>query len=176
MENTLIIAILSPLLITIGGLITWFIKSRKDDTLLSEEKSRDFKIKTYEELLEPFITVFTFTLTEKEKQSGIDKLKSLEYRKASFNLMTFGSDEVVKSFNKIMQAFFTINANDFKDSGNGEGSEEYALIMLTLISDWLLNIRKDLYTEKTKLKRSEMLEFMINDIKKFEERINHKKI
>ncbi|MEO8233961.1 MAG: hypothetical protein ABI549_00980 [Flavobacterium sp.] len=121
-------------------------------------------------MLEQFITVFTFTLTEKQKQTGIDKLKTLEYRKSSFNLMTFGSDEVVKSFNKIMQAFYTIDASQFEDD------EEYALIMLTLISDLLLNIRKDLYTKKTKLKRSEMLEFMINDIKKYEEKINIKKV
>lgn len=170
MENTLILAIASPILITIGGLITWFVKSKKDDVLLSEEKSREFKIKTYEELLEPFITVFTFALPEKEKQIGINKLTSLEYRKAGFNLMTFGSDDVVKSYNKIMQAFFTINAKDFSDD------EEYAIIMLSLISDLLLNIRKDLYTKKTKLKRSEMLEPMINDIKKYEEKINNRKI
>jgi len=170
MEKTIILSTLGPILITIGGLLTWFIKSKKDDLLLSEEKSRESKMKTYEELLEPFITVFTFTLTEKQKQIGIDKLKTLEYRKSSFNLMTFGSDEVVKSFNKIMQAFYTIDANQFEDD------EEYALIMLTLISDLLLNIRKDLYTKKTKLKRSEMLEFMINDIQKYGERINIRKV
>ncbi len=98
--------------------------------------------------MEPFITVFTFTLSEKQKQIGIDKLKSLQYRKASTNMMTLSSDEAVKSFNKIMQSFFTINASDFDDYENSNGSEEYALIMLTLISDWLLNIRKDLYTKK----------------------------
>lgn len=169
MENTIILAIASPILITVGGLVTWFIKSKKDDFLLAEEKSREFKIKTYEELLEPFITVFTFALPEKEKQIGINKLTSLEYRKAGFNLMTFGSDDVVRSYNKIMQAFFTIDSKD-KDA------EEYAIIMLSLISDLLLNIRKDLYTKKTKLKRSEMLEPMINDIKKYEEIINNRKL
>lgn len=170
MDKTLIVAISSPILLTIGGLITWFIKSKKDDLLLSEDKSREFKIKTYEELLEPFITVFTFAMPEEEKQIGIEKIKSLEYRKAGFNLMTFGSDDVVKSYNKIMQAFFNIKISDFEDE------EEYALIMLTLISDLLLNIRKDLYTKKTNLKRSEMLEPMITEIKKFEDKINSKKI
>ncbi|WP_395054352.1 hypothetical protein [Flavobacterium sp.] len=170
MDKTFILAIASPIFITIGGLLTWFIKSKKDDILLSEEKSREFKIKTYEELLEPFITVFTFALPEEEKQIGIKKLSSLEYRKSGFNLMTFGSDEVVKSYNKIMQAFFTLNTKDFTDDA------EYAIIMLSLISDLLLNIRKDLYTKKTKLKRSEMLEPMITDIKKYEEIINNRKL
>ena len=170
MDKTLIIAFASPILLTIGGLITWFVKSKKDDLLLSEEKSREFKIKTYEVLLEPFITVFAFAIPAEEKQIGIDKIKSLEYRKAGFNLMTFGSDDVVRSFNKIMQAFFSIKITDFEDE------EEYALIMLTLISDLLLNIRKDLYTKKTDLMRSEMLESMITDIKKFEVMINNKKL
>lgn len=170
MDKTLIIGLISPILITIGGLITWLIKSKKDDLLLSEEKSREFKIKTYEELLEPFITVFAFAIPEKEKQIGINKIKSLQYRKASFNLMTFGSDDVVKSYNKIMQAFFSIKAEDFSDE------EEYPILMLTLISDLLLNIRKDLYLKKTDLTRSEMLEAMITDIKKYEDRINSKKL
>ncbi len=170
MDKTLIIALISPILITIGGLITWLIKSKKDDLLLSEERSREFKIKTYEELLEPFITVFAFAIPEKEKQIGINKIKSLQYRKASFNLMTFGSDDVVKSYNKIMQAFFSVKAEDFSDE------EEYPILMLTLISDLLLNIRKDLYLKKTDLMRSEMLEAMITDIKKYENIINSKKL
>jgi hypothetical protein len=168
MNSTLIIALLSPLLLTFGGLITWFFKSKREDILLAEEKTRDFKVKTYETLLEPFIIVFTFTLNEKEKQKGINKLLSLDYRKAAFNLTTFGSDEVVKSYNRIMQAFFNIKSEDFADD-----DEEYAVIMLTHLSDLLLNIRKDLYTKKTDLKRSEMLAFMINDIEKHQYRINN---
>lgn len=171
MDNTLIIAILSPVLITVGGLITWFFKSKREDTLIAEEKTREFKIKTYETLLEPFITVFTFTLKENQKQKGINKLLSLEYRKAAFNLTTFGSDEVVKSYNKIMQAFFNIKSEDYEND-----DEEYAVIMLTYLSDLLLNIRKDLYTKKTNLERSEMLAFMINDIEKHKNRIDNEKI
>lgn len=169
MDKTLIIALISPILITIGGLITWFFKSKREDILLAEEKTRDFKIKTYETLLEPFIVVLTFTLRENQKQKGVNKLLSLEYRKAAFNLNTFGSDEVVKSYNLLTQAFFKIKPEDFEDD------EEYAIVMLTYLSDLLLNIRKDLYTKKTNLKRSEMLEFMINDIEKHEFRINNTK-
>lgn len=171
MNSTIIIAVLGPILLTTGGLITWFFKSKREDTLIAEEKTREFKIKTYETLLEPFITVFTFTLNENQKQKGINKLLSLDYRKAAFNLTTFGSDEVVKSYNNIMQAFFNIKSEDFADD-----DEEYAIIMLTYLSDLLLNIRKDLYTKKTDLVRSEMLAFMINDIDKHQHRINNEKI
>jgi len=171
MNSTIIIAVLGPILLTTGGLITWFFKSKREDTLIAEEKTREFKIKTYETLLEPFITVFTFTLNDNQKQKGINKLLSLDYRKAAFNLTTFGSDEVVKSYNNIMQAFFNIKSEDFADD-----DEEYAIIMLTYLSDLLLNIRKDLYTKKTDLVRSEMLAFMINDIDKHQHRINNEKI
>lgn len=168
MNTTLIVAILSPLLLTIGGLITWFFKSKKEEVLLAEEKTREFKIKTYETLLEPFIITFTFTLKENQKQKGIQKLHSLDYRKAAFNLTTFGSDDVVKSYNKLMQAFFNVRIEDYDEDDEG-----YAVLMLTLISDLLLNIRKDLYTDRTNLKRSELLEFMISDIEKQRTKIDN---
>ena len=165
-DKTLIVAILSPTIITIGGLITWYLKSKREDVIIAEEKTRNFKIKTYETLLEPFITVFTFTLSDKMKEKGINKLLSLEYRKAAFNLMTFGSDEVVKSYNQLMQAFYKLNLESFEED------EEYAIIMLSCFSDLMLNIRKDLYTKHTDLKRSEMIEFMITDIEKYKSKIN----
>lgn len=170
MDNALIIAIISPVLITIGGLFTWFLKSKREDILLADEKTREFKLKTYESLLEPFYILFTFNLSQKEKDKGVNKMLSVEYRKAAFNLMTFGSDDVVKSYNKLMQAFFNIKSEDFQDDGN-----EYAVIMLSALSDLLLNIRKDIYTKRTKLKRSELLEFMITDITKHQNRINQKR-
>lgn len=165
MDKTLIIAILGPILLTFGGIITWLLKSKREDVLLSEERTREFKIKTYEALLEPFVTVFTFTLKDYQKQKGINKLLTLEYRKAAFNLMTFGSDEVVQSYNKIMQTFYNLDANEL-------GDQEYAEIMLAVFSEFLLNIRKDLYTRKTNLKRSELVEFMLNDIETYRDNID----
>ena len=99
MNQTLIIAILSPILITIGGIISWMIKSKKEEVLNAEAKSREFKIETYKTLLEPFIATLTFTLPEKVKQKEINKLTTLEYKKTVFDLTTFGSDESIKIFN-----------------------------------------------------------------------------
>ena len=79
MNQTLIIAILSPILLTVGGIISWIIKSKKEEVINSEAKSREFKIETYKILLEPFIASMTFTLSEKVKQREINKLKTLEY-------------------------------------------------------------------------------------------------
>jgi len=169
MNQTLIIAILTPILLTIGGIISWALKSKKEESLNSEAKSREYKIETYKLLLEPFIATFTFTLSEKIKQREVNKLTTLEYKKAVFDLTTFGSDEAIKIFNKIMQTFF--HSDEYKDE-SGEYTPEYGNRLIALISEFLLQIRKDLHSKKTKLKRSEMLEFMITDMEKTKDIIN----
>lgn len=173
MNQTLIIAVLSPILLTVGGIISWIIKSKKEDVLNSEAKSREFKIETYKILLEPFIATMTFTLTEKVKQREINKLTTLEYKKAVFDLTTFGSDKAIQIFNKIMQTFF--HSDIYKDE-NGEYTSDYGNRLIALLSELLLQIRKDLYTKKTKLKRSEMLEFMITDMEQTKDIINEMKL
>jgi len=60
-----------------------------------------------------------------------------------------------------MQTFF--HSDEYKDE-NGEYNNEYGIRLLALISEFLLQVRKDIYTKKTKLKRSDMIEFMITDI------------
>gem|GEM_PF-4429448 len=71
-----------------------------------------------------------------------------------------------------MQTFF--HSDIYKDE-NGEYTPEYGNRLIALISELLLQIRKDLYTKKTNLKRSEMLEFMITDMDKTERIINNMK-
>jgi hypothetical protein len=44
--------------------------------------------------------------------------------------------------------------------------------LLRLFTDLILNIRKDLYSKKTKLKRSEVLEFTLTDIEKYRKSID----
>ena len=71
-----------------------------------------------------------------------------------------------------MQTFF--HADDYKDE-NGNYTSEYGNRLIALISEFLLQIRKDLYSKRTKLKRSEMLEFMVTDMKMTEHVINDMK-
>lgn len=161
MDNGLLIAIVSPILLTVGGLVTWIIKAKREELLTQEEKSRDFRIKTYETLLEPYIGLFTFNLPDHKKDKEIQKIGSIEYKKAAFNLTTFGSDEVVKAFNKLMQSFYHKKSDDY------ENKNDWGIMMLTVFSDFLLAIRRDLYTKNTKLKRSQLVEFMITDIEDY---------
>lgn len=67
MGETTIIAILTPILLTTGGIISWLIKAKREESINEEAKSREFKISTYKKLLEPFIASLTFTISEKER-------------------------------------------------------------------------------------------------------------
>jgi hypothetical protein len=105
-------------------------------------------------------------LPDKLKDKEIQKITTLEYKKAAFNLTTFGSDEVVKSFNKLMQSFYHVKVDQF------ENKDDFGVLMLKVFSDFLLSIRKDLYSKNTKLKRSEVVEFMITDINNYRKTID----
>jgi hypothetical protein len=154
MKDTVLIAVLSPILITIGGIITWFLKSRKESLQLIEERSRDNRMKTYKEILDPFIVLITPTAHQAEKTKATNTITSTNYKKAAFDLITFGSDETVRCYNSMMQYAFDTENND-------------TVKLLRLFTDLILNIRKDLYNKKTKLKRSEVLEFTLTDIDKY---------
>lgn len=164
MNTTIVIAILSPILLTTGGIISWLIKAKREELQNSEAMSREFKIATYKTLLEPFIATLTFTISQKDKDKEISKIKTLAYKKAIFDMTTFGSDEVVKMFSQIMQTFF--------HSDKHIEDEQYGIRLVAQISELLLQIRKDVYSSKTDLKRSDMIEFMLTDIEETRDSIN----
>ena len=90
----------------IGGLISWFLKTRKEDLRTIEERALERRIETYNTILHPLIVMFSNRTNEKEKSKAINEIGSITYRKAAFNLMTFGSDEMVNSYNDMMQSFY----------------------------------------------------------------------
>jgi hypothetical protein len=81
MDNGLLVAIISSIFLTIGDLVTWIVKAKREELLTQEEKSRDFRIKTYEISLEPHIGLFTFTLPGHKKDKEIQKLQALSIEK-----------------------------------------------------------------------------------------------
>lgn len=172
MENSLLIAILSPVLITCGGLISWFLKSKKDELINAEERAREFKINTYRKLLEPFIAAFTVSISDEERNREIEKLQSLEYKRAIVDLTTFGSDQTLKTFNKIIQSFY--QSDEYRT--DPETWDKYTVKLLALISEFLLEIRRDVYSKKTRLVRSELIESILKDIDQYKTRINAAKI
>jgi hypothetical protein len=81
-------------------------------------------------------------------------------------LTTFGLDEVVKAFNKLMQSFYHNKSEDYQNKN------DWGIIMLAVFNDFLLAIRRDLYSKNTKLKRSQLVEFMITDIQYYRKTVD----
>ena len=151
---TLIIGLGSPLLVFLGGLITWFIKTRSEELKAIEERAIEKRIEIYTIILDPLIVLLSKNTDKKIKESSIKKINSVEYKKASFNLITYGSDDLVISYNEMMQGFYKYESN----KNPKETMKRFALFILA--------IRKDIYNKNTKLKEWDMLKFLITDIEK----------
>ncbi len=156
MTDSILITAISPFLLILGGLISWVLKSRKESLQLAEERSREKRLETYKIILDPYIVMTTPTAKQSEKDKALGKITTVDYKRASFDLVTFGSDDTVRSYNKLMQHFFSSSHTETEDSS------KHAVLLY--FSELVLNIRKDLYSKRTRLKRSETIEFTINDI------------
>lgn len=152
--------ILGPsLLIIIGGIITWFIKSRIEELRATEERLQDQRRKIYLEILDPYIRLFTELKSKGPIQAPVQafkKITSYEYRKTAFNLNLFGSDNVVRAYNALMQHTY-----EAESTGKQNPRE-----MMRLWGNLLLEIRKSIGNKKTKLDEFDMLRAMIKDIDK----------
>lgn len=153
--TTIITVLGAPLLVFIGGLVSWFLKTRKEDLQAIEERALERRIETYNTILHPLIVMFASKSNQKEKDKAVGEIGSVPYRKAAFNLMTFGSDDLVNSYNEMMQSFYKNEA------------ESNPKLTIKKFANFLLSIRKDVYNKNTKLKEWDMLKFMITDIEKF---------
>lgn len=151
---TLITALGAPFLVLIGGLITWFFKSRKEELQAIEERALERRIETYNTILHPLIVMFANKSNQKMKDKAIAEIGSVNYRKAGFNLITFGSDEMVTAYNNMMQSFYK------------NETETDPKKTMKKFAQFLLSVRKDVYNKNTKLKDWDMLKFMITDIEK----------
>jgi hypothetical protein len=142
----------------------------RDEARELEEKLREYRADIYDEILEPFVILFT-------KDEGLPKVKdfrgktnadvavakalSLEYRQAAFKFLLVGSDRVIRAYNNLMQFFYTQEGK--------QTTEEITKDMMTLLGIFLLEIRKSVGNEATGLHHFEMLEFLIKDVRKYQE-------
>ena len=85
-------------------------------------------------------------------------MRSSEYRKTGFDLMLVASDNVARSYVNLMK--YTYDAENDPDR---EPSK-----MMGLFAQLLLEIRKSVGNEKTKLEKKEMLQWLIKDSDKLQ--------
>ena len=146
-------AIGPSLLMVFGGLIVWLIKSRVEELRAAEERLTEARRRVYTENSDPYVTLFTGIRGEGQ-QKAIKTITSRDYRKTAFELSLFGSDDVVRAYNRVMQHAFQA-----EKSGKGD-----AQALMRLWGSLLLEIRRSLGNRKTGLTEFDMLAGMISDI------------
>lgn len=149
-------ALVPSLLMIVGGIITWLLKSRVEELRAAEENLRETRTQTYWDILEPYILLFSDT--SKKNIEGVQKtITSLQYKKTAFQLCLLGSDNVVRAYNAMLQHTYKAERTRNQDSKE----------LMRLWGALLIEIRKSLGNKKTKLKEVDMLRGMIKDIDDF---------
>lgn len=149
--------ILPTLLVVAAGFITWFLKDKSEKLKFQREKLIEEKRLNYEKILEPIIRVLAGVKNKVEMDKALKQIQSFDYKKSAFQLMLFGSDNVVNAYNDYFQYLYKNESN----------LDPYK--MLNALGKVILEIRKDLGNDKTVLKEYDMLRFMITDIEKMKE-------
>jgi len=103
--------ILPTFLVVITGLLTWFLKDKSEKLKFKRKKLIEEKRTNYEKILEPIIRVFVGVNNKNEMGKAIKQIQSYEYKKSSFQLMLFGSDNVVTVYNDFFQYLYTNESN-----------------------------------------------------------------
>lgn len=181
---TVIGTIATPVLLLVISGIGWYFKGRiesswKEEAELRmraqklEEAIRDDRLQVYNDILKPFIILFTKddqlvtnkrqTVKTKE-QRVIEIVQSLEYRQAAFKLSLFANDEVVKAYNNLMQ--FSYKMEQPSDPSEAPAPETVGRELLGSFGEFLLAIRKSVGNEASSLNGLDMLTWMISDIDK----------
>ncbi|MBU1262092.1 hypothetical protein KKG61_01830 [bacterium] len=168
---TAIGAIATPILILVLSGIGWRIRTSLERRFELEDKLREDRIETYNDILEPFVILFisdTAWKTDPENKNrdknliAKQKLHSLEYRRKASKMSLVGSDAVVKTYNDLMQHFFQRG-----DKTDQPVTESEAKEIMSLVGKFFLEIRKSMGNEITRLDHWQMLEWFIADARRF---------
>jgi len=171
---TAIGSVTTPLLVLALTAVGWRLRCRLERRVALEDKLREDRIGAYNKILEPFILLLTSDAAwqadprnrnKNKNELAQIKLLSLEYREQGFRLSLVGSDSVVKSYNDLMQFFFQ-RGNQSVPVGEGEIRE-----WLSLLGKFLLEIRRSMGNETTKLDHWAMLEWFITDVRKYRRQV-----
>ena len=166
---TAIGAVATPLLVLLLTAVGWRLRQSIERRRELENKLHADRIETYNKILEPFIiflmpdAAWEHDIKHKgknKKDFAMTKMMSLEYRNTSFKLSLVGSDAVVMAYNNLFQFFF-------EQGSAPEHTSERLRIMLSLLGTLLLEIRRSMGNESSKLTNWQMLEWFITDVRKY---------
>jgi hypothetical protein len=162
-------SVATPIMVLILTAVSWKYRQSIERRIKLEEMLREDRIEIYNAILEPFIILLISDAAwqgdkknkdRDKKQIAVTKMLSLDYRKVSFKLSLIGSDDVVESFNNLMQYFYN-------QSGDGQNPDKSELReMMSLLGTFLLEIRRSMGNESTKIDNWGMLEWFLKDARK----------
>ena len=164
--------VLTPVLIVILTAIGWKYRQSIEHKFKIEEKLQDDRIEIYQQILDPFIILLMSEnawLSDPKNKSkdknrvALSRLLSVEYRRISFKLSLIGSDAVVISFNELMQYAFHM-------SEDGKNATDSGKEVMSLLGNLLLEIRRSMGNEATKIDNWGMIEWFITDARKYRDR------
>jgi len=133
-----------------------------------EDKLREDRIATYNALLEPFFLLFTSEAAfsqdpkyknKKKDEIALARMLSVEYRQIGFKLSLVAADPVVRAYNRLMQFFYHTEADP-------RPLDEKTAHWIALMATLLLEIRKSMGNETSKLDQWEMIEWFMTDTAK----------
>ena len=173
---TAIATLATPVLLAMLGAIGWALKN-KIETARSErdgqqarireleDRLREDRISTYNALLDPFFLLFTTEASlssdprykNKDKNDvAVKRMMSFEYRQVGFRLSLVANDEVVRAYNSLMQFFYQVE-------GDQRSPEQKTSNWIALMATLLLEIRRSMGNQSSKLDRWEMIEWFMKD-------------
>jgi len=160
-------AVATPLFVLVLTGLGWKFRKSLDRRLELEDKLREDRINTYNTILEPFtLLLMNQAAWEYDKQNknknkdemAISKMLSLDYRKAAFKLSLVANDDVVLAYNEMMQFLYSHGDSPIASEGKLK-------TMLSLHGKFLLEVRKSMGNEATKLDSWQMLEWFMTDVR-----------
>jgi hypothetical protein len=148
--------------VVLGGIITWIIRSRIEESRSLQQKLNEERRKTYSEILLPFISVLANINRKEGASKAVEQImKDLTtFQKNRLDLVLFGSDNVVRAHNACWEYAYKVDA--------GENMEQRGVTYMLLWGKLLLEIRKDVGNKDTKLNEVDMLRWLIKDIDRLE--------
>jgi hypothetical protein len=159
-------SVATPLFVLVLTAVGWKYRQSIERRLKLEESLRDDRMDIYNAILEPFVIIFMSDAAWKSNRRSKNKGKieaakdiflSLDYRTVSFKLALIAPDAVVRAFNEMLQAAYN------QDIQEGNAGLDAAMQGLSLVGAFLLEIRRSMGNEKTKLDSLNMIEWFITD-------------
>ena len=162
-------SIATPVLVLVLTALGWKARTSIERRIELENKLQDDRIEIYNQILEPLIILLMSEeawVSDKRNRNrdkndfATSKMLSLDYRRLGFKLSLMAPDDLVRSYNDLMQYFYNMGENQSHHTNHSN------VEILTLLGNFLVQIRKSMGNEATKLNHWDMCEWWMSDARK----------